>query len=65
TQNAQFILEIIKLVCINMKYAQKQMKYVNILCLNASIAKKNMHLTQRNMYLLQELRRTEEKIKLK
>ncbi|KMW69743.1 hypothetical protein BDDG_13898, partial [Blastomyces dermatitidis ATCC 18188] len=48
TQNAHSVLEIIKLVSINVKHAQKEMKYVNILCLSASIAKKNMHLAQKN-----------------
>ncbi|KMW69799.1 hypothetical protein BDDG_13955, partial [Blastomyces dermatitidis ATCC 18188] len=42
------VLEITKLVSINMKHAQKEVKYVNILCLSASIAKKNMHLAQKN-----------------
>ncbi|KMW68692.1 hypothetical protein BDDG_12979, partial [Blastomyces dermatitidis ATCC 18188] len=48
TQNAHSVLEITKLVSINIKHAQKEMKYVNILCLSASIAKKNMHLAQKN-----------------
>ncbi|KMW68920.1 hypothetical protein BDDG_13132, partial [Blastomyces dermatitidis ATCC 18188] len=65
TQNAHSVLEITKLVSINVKHAQKEMKYVNILCLSASIVKKNMHLAQKNVYLLQELRRTEEKMKFK
>ncbi|KMW69463.1 hypothetical protein BDDG_13608, partial [Blastomyces dermatitidis ATCC 18188] len=65
TQNVHSVPEITKLVSINMKHAQKEMKYVNTLCLNALIAKKNMHLAQKNIYLLQELKRTEEKIKLK
>ncbi|OAT07880.1 hypothetical protein BDBG_16910, partial [Blastomyces gilchristii SLH14081] len=37
-----------KLVSINVKHAQKEVKYVNILCLSASITKKNMHLAQKN-----------------
>ncbi|OAT03253.1 uncharacterized protein BDCG_18025, partial [Blastomyces dermatitidis ER-3] len=48
TQNTYSILEIIKLVSINVKYAQKEMKYINILCLSASIVKKNMYLAQKN-----------------
>ncbi|KMW69430.1 hypothetical protein BDDG_13578, partial [Blastomyces dermatitidis ATCC 18188] len=48
TQNVHSVLEITKLVSINVKYAQKEVKYVNILCLSASIAKKNMHLAQKN-----------------
>ncbi|OAT13429.1 hypothetical protein BDBG_17804, partial [Blastomyces gilchristii SLH14081] len=48
TQNVHSVSEIIKLVSINVKYAQKEMKYINILCLNALIAKKNMHLAQKN-----------------
>ncbi|KMW69604.1 hypothetical protein BDDG_13748, partial [Blastomyces dermatitidis ATCC 18188] len=48
TQNVHSVSEIIKLVSINMKHAQKEMKYINTLCLNALIAKKNMHLAQKN-----------------
>ncbi|OAT04964.1 hypothetical protein BDBG_16369, partial [Blastomyces gilchristii SLH14081] len=48
TQNMYSVSEITKLVSINVKYTQKEMKYVNILCLNALIAKKNMHLAQKN-----------------
>ncbi|OAT14417.1 hypothetical protein BDBG_18027, partial [Blastomyces gilchristii SLH14081] len=48
TQNMHSISEITKLVSINVKYAQKEMKYINILCLNALIVKKNMHLAQKN-----------------
>ncbi|OAT05933.1 hypothetical protein BDBG_16514, partial [Blastomyces gilchristii SLH14081] len=48
TQNVHSILEIIKLVSINMKHAQKEMQYINILCLNALIIKKNMYLAQKN-----------------
>ncbi|OAT06851.1 hypothetical protein BDBG_16728, partial [Blastomyces gilchristii SLH14081] len=48
TQNVHSVSEIIKLVSINMKHAQKEVKYVNTLCLNALIAKKNMHLAQKN-----------------
>ncbi|OAT12067.1 hypothetical protein BDBG_17617, partial [Blastomyces gilchristii SLH14081] len=48
TQNVHSVLKITKLVSINVKHAQKEMKYVNILCLNALIAKKNMHLAQKN-----------------
>ncbi|KMW69460.1 hypothetical protein BDDG_13606, partial [Blastomyces dermatitidis ATCC 18188] len=42
------IIIITKLVSINVKHAQKEVKYVNILCLSTSIAKKNMHLAQKN-----------------
>ncbi|KMW69728.1 hypothetical protein BDDG_13881, partial [Blastomyces dermatitidis ATCC 18188] len=48
TQNVHSISEITKLVSINVKHAQKEVKYVNTLCLNALIAKKNMHLAQKN-----------------
>ncbi|KMW69694.1 hypothetical protein BDDG_13844, partial [Blastomyces dermatitidis ATCC 18188] len=48
TQNMHSVLEITKLVSINIIHAQKEVKYVNILCLSASIAKKNMHLAQKN-----------------
>ncbi|KMW69250.1 hypothetical protein BDDG_13418, partial [Blastomyces dermatitidis ATCC 18188] len=48
TQNMHSVSEITKLVSINMKHAQKEMKFVNILCLNTLIAKKNMHLAQKN-----------------
>ncbi|KMW69056.1 hypothetical protein BDDG_13236, partial [Blastomyces dermatitidis ATCC 18188] len=48
TQNVHSVSEIIKLVSINVKYAQKEVKYVNTLCLNTLIAKKNMHLAQKN-----------------
>ncbi|KMW69674.1 hypothetical protein BDDG_13824, partial [Blastomyces dermatitidis ATCC 18188] len=48
TQNVHSVLEITKLVSINVIHAQKEVKYVNILCLSASIAKKNMHLAQKN-----------------
>ncbi|KMW69566.1 hypothetical protein BDDG_13706, partial [Blastomyces dermatitidis ATCC 18188] len=65
TQNVHSVSEIIKLVSINVKHAQKEMKFVNILCLSALIAKKNMHLAQKNVCLLLELKRTGEKMKLK
>ncbi|OAT13571.1 hypothetical protein BDBG_17846, partial [Blastomyces gilchristii SLH14081] len=48
TQNVHSMPEITKLVSINVKHAQKEMKYVNTLFLNAPIVKKNMHLVQRN-----------------
>ncbi|KMW69675.1 hypothetical protein BDDG_13825, partial [Blastomyces dermatitidis ATCC 18188] len=48
TQNVHSVPEIIKLVSINMKHAQKKMKYVNTLCLNTLTVKKNMHLAQKN-----------------
>ncbi|KMW69657.1 hypothetical protein BDDG_13805, partial [Blastomyces dermatitidis ATCC 18188] len=48
TQNVHSVPEIIKLVSINVKYAQKEMKFVNILCLSALIVKKNMYLAQKN-----------------
>ncbi|KMW69595.1 hypothetical protein BDDG_13739, partial [Blastomyces dermatitidis ATCC 18188] len=48
TQNVHSVSEITKLVSINVKYAQKEMKYVNTLCLSALITKKNMHLAQKN-----------------
>ncbi|KMW69676.1 hypothetical protein BDDG_13826, partial [Blastomyces dermatitidis ATCC 18188] len=48
TQNVHSVPEITKLVSINVKHAQKEMKFVNILCLSALIAKKNMHLAQKN-----------------
>ncbi|OAT00314.1 uncharacterized protein BDCG_16580, partial [Blastomyces dermatitidis ER-3] len=48
TQNAHSMLEIIKLVSINVKHAQKEVKYVNIVCLSASIVKKNIYLAQKN-----------------
>ncbi|OAS99457.1 uncharacterized protein BDCG_16146 [Blastomyces dermatitidis ER-3] len=48
TQNVHSVPEITKLVSINVKHAQKEVKFVNILCLSALIAKKNMHLAQKN-----------------
>ncbi|KMW69298.1 hypothetical protein BDDG_13453, partial [Blastomyces dermatitidis ATCC 18188] len=48
TQNVYSVSEIIKLVSINVKHAQKEMKYVNTLYSSALIAKKNMHLAQKN-----------------
>ncbi|OAT14322.1 hypothetical protein BDBG_17999, partial [Blastomyces gilchristii SLH14081] len=48
TQNMHSVSEIIKLVSINVKHAQKEMKYINTLCLSALIAKKNMYLAQKN-----------------
>ncbi|KMW69301.1 hypothetical protein BDDG_13456, partial [Blastomyces dermatitidis ATCC 18188] len=48
TQNMHSVSEITKLVSINMKHAQKEMKYVNTLCLSALIVKKNMYLVQKN-----------------
>ncbi|KMW69068.1 hypothetical protein BDDG_13246, partial [Blastomyces dermatitidis ATCC 18188] len=48
TQNMHSVSEITKLVSINVKHAQKEMKYINTLCLNALITKKNMHLAQKN-----------------
>ncbi|KMW69551.1 hypothetical protein BDDG_13691, partial [Blastomyces dermatitidis ATCC 18188] len=48
TQNMHSVSEIIKLVSINVKHAQKEMKYVNTLYLSTLIAKKNMHLAQKN-----------------
>ncbi|OAT06368.1 hypothetical protein BDBG_16620, partial [Blastomyces gilchristii SLH14081] len=48
TQNMHSVPEIINLVSINVKHAQKEMKYVNTLCLSALITKKNMHLAQKN-----------------
>ncbi|KMW69724.1 hypothetical protein BDDG_13877, partial [Blastomyces dermatitidis ATCC 18188] len=48
TQNMHSVPEITKLVSINMKHTQKEMKYANTLCLNTLIAKKNMHLAQKN-----------------
>ncbi|KMW69606.1 hypothetical protein BDDG_13750, partial [Blastomyces dermatitidis ATCC 18188] len=48
TQNVHSVPEITKLVSINVKYAQKEVKFVNILCLSALTAKKNMHLAQKN-----------------
>ncbi|KMW69583.1 hypothetical protein BDDG_13725, partial [Blastomyces dermatitidis ATCC 18188] len=48
TQNVHSVPEITKLVSINVKYAQKEINYVNTLCLNALTAKKNMHLAQKN-----------------
>ncbi|KMW69735.1 hypothetical protein BDDG_13889 [Blastomyces dermatitidis ATCC 18188] len=65
TQNVHSVPEITKLVSINVKHAQKEVKFVNILCLSALTAKKNMHLAQKNVCLLLELKRTEEKMKLK
>ncbi|KMW69648.1 hypothetical protein BDDG_13796, partial [Blastomyces dermatitidis ATCC 18188] len=49
TQNVHSISEIIKLVSINMKHAQKEVKFVNILCLSALITRKNMYLAQKNI----------------
>ncbi|OAT02813.1 uncharacterized protein BDCG_17786 [Blastomyces dermatitidis ER-3] len=48
TQNVHSVPEITKLVSINVKHAQKEVKFVNTLCLSALIAKKNMHLAQKN-----------------
>ncbi|KMW69685.1 hypothetical protein BDDG_13835, partial [Blastomyces dermatitidis ATCC 18188] len=48
TQNMHSVPEIIKLVSINVKHAQKEMKFVNILCLSTLTVKKNMHLAQKN-----------------
>ncbi|KMW69545.1 hypothetical protein BDDG_13685, partial [Blastomyces dermatitidis ATCC 18188] len=48
TQNMHSVPEITKLVSINVKHAQKEVKFINILCLSALIAKKNMHLAQKN-----------------
>ncbi|KMW68822.1 hypothetical protein BDDG_13053, partial [Blastomyces dermatitidis ATCC 18188] len=48
TQNVHSVSEIIKLVSINVKHAQKEMKFVNILCLSALTVKKNIHLAQKN-----------------
>ncbi|KMW69686.1 hypothetical protein BDDG_13836, partial [Blastomyces dermatitidis ATCC 18188] len=48
TQNVHSVPEITKLVSINVKHAQKEVKFVNILCLSALTAKKNMHLAQKN-----------------
>ncbi|OAT09489.1 hypothetical protein BDBG_17233, partial [Blastomyces gilchristii SLH14081] len=48
TQSMHSVSEITKLVSINVKHAQKEMKYVNTLCLSALIAKKNMHRAQKN-----------------
>ncbi|OAT11314.1 hypothetical protein BDBG_17492 [Blastomyces gilchristii SLH14081] len=64
TQNVHSVPEIIKLVSINVKHAQKEVKFVNILCLSALIAKKNMHLAQKNNWRKDEAQsqsRTEEK----
>ncbi|OAT02606.1 uncharacterized protein BDCG_17672 [Blastomyces dermatitidis ER-3] len=47
-QNVHSVPEITKLVSINVKHAQKEVKFVNILCLSALIAKKNMHLALKN-----------------
>ncbi|KMW69573.1 hypothetical protein BDDG_13714, partial [Blastomyces dermatitidis ATCC 18188] len=41
-------MRIIKVMSINVKHAQKEMKYINTLCLSALITKKNMHLAQKN-----------------
>ncbi|KMW69531.1 hypothetical protein BDDG_13670, partial [Blastomyces dermatitidis ATCC 18188] len=48
TQNVHSMSEITKLVSINVKHTQKEMKYINTLCLNALTVKKNMHLAQKN-----------------
>ncbi|OAT00010.1 uncharacterized protein BDCG_17979 [Blastomyces dermatitidis ER-3] len=48
TQNVHSVPEITKLVSINVKHAQKEVKFVNILCLSALIVKKNMHLALKN-----------------
>ncbi|KMW69587.1 hypothetical protein BDDG_13729, partial [Blastomyces dermatitidis ATCC 18188] len=48
TQNMHSVPQIIKLVSINVKHAQKEMKYINTLYLSALIAKKNMHLAHKN-----------------
>ncbi|OAT00098.1 uncharacterized protein BDCG_16469 [Blastomyces dermatitidis ER-3] len=64
TQNVHSVPEITKLVSINVKHAQKEVKFVNTLCLSALIAKKNMHLTQKNNWRKDEAQsqsRTEEK----
>ncbi|OAT01035.1 uncharacterized protein BDCG_16870 [Blastomyces dermatitidis ER-3] len=64
TQNVHSVPEIIKLVSINVKHAQKEVKFVNTLCLSALTAKKNMHLAQKNNWRKDEAQsqsRTEEK----
>ncbi|OAT02411.1 uncharacterized protein BDCG_17533 [Blastomyces dermatitidis ER-3] len=64
TQNVHSVPEITKLVSINVKHAQKEVKFVNTLCLSALIAKKNMHLAQKNNWRKDEAQsqsRTEEK----
>ncbi|KMW69734.1 hypothetical protein BDDG_13888, partial [Blastomyces dermatitidis ATCC 18188] len=65
TQSMHSVSEITKLVSINVKHAQKEVKFINILCLSALMVKKNMHLAQKNVCLLLELKRTGEKMKLK